>query len=49
MQAHKHTKEPLTKYGYFAVPAYLLAYSLIATIVWLGVGFDLVRQRKQKW
>ncbi len=47
--AHKHTREPLKKYGLFVIPAYLLLYSLLASTVLIGVFIDLARGKKQRW
>ncbi|HLC62762.1 MAG TPA: glycosyltransferase [Candidatus Nanoarchaeia archaeon] len=47
--AHKHTKEPLRKYGLITIPAYLLSYSILAGIAIIGVFYDLARGKVQKW
>lgn len=47
--AHKYTKEKWTKHGKVTVPAYLILYSLLISIVWIGIFIDFVRGRIQKW
>jgi biofilm PGA synthesis N-glycosyltransferase PgaC len=47
--AHKHTKEPMTRYGLITIPAYLVSYSILAFIALVGVAFDLARGKVQKW
>ena len=47
--AHKHTKEPLRKYGLITIPAYLICYSILASIAIISVFFDLARGKIQKW
>ncbi len=47
--AHRHTKEPLTRYGLVAIPSYLFLYSTLAFVALAGVAFDLIRGKVQKW
>ena len=47
--SYNYTREKIFKEGYFAVPAYLILYSMLASWVWLGVIFDLIRGKTQKW
>ena len=47
--AHKHTREPLKKHGYITIPAYMIAYSILAALAILSVFFDLARGKVQKW
>lgn len=47
--AHKHNREKWTARGRITVPAYLFLYSLLVSIVWIGIFFDFVRGKIQKW
>lgn len=47
--AYTYTKEKVFKYGFFSVPAYILAYGLLASIIWTTVFIDLLRGKKQRW
>jgi cellulose synthase/poly-beta-1,6-N-acetylglucosamine synthase-like glycosyltransferase len=47
--AHRHTKEPMTRYGIVVIPSYLFFYSILAFTALVGVAFDLVRGKVQKW
>jgi hypothetical protein len=47
--AHIYTKESWKSRGRLAVPAYLILYSFLLTIVWVGIAFDFMRGKIQKW
>jgi len=47
--AYHYTKEKVFRYGFVSVPIYILAYGLLASIVWLTVFVDLLRGKKQRW
>ncbi|MFH1511333.1 MAG: glycosyltransferase family 2 protein [Candidatus Woesearchaeota archaeon] len=47
--AHSHSGESWIKHGKLTVPAYLLMYSLLVSIVWIGILFDFLRGKIQKW
>ncbi|MDP7116514.1 MAG: glycosyltransferase family 2 protein [Candidatus Woesearchaeota archaeon] len=47
--AHQYTKESWKSRGRLAVPAYLVLYSMLLTIVWVGIAFDFLRGKVQKW
>ena len=47
--AHKNTKEKIFKYGLWSIPAYIISYSLLASLVWLSVFIELLINRVQKW
>lgn len=47
--AHRYTRESFTRYGFVVVPAYLVLYAFLASIIWVGVTFDLARGKIQKW
>tara|TARA_Y100000310_G_scaffold105082_2_gene103462 strand:+ start:848 stop:2104 length:1257 start_codon:yes stop_codon:yes gene_type:complete len=47
--AHIYTKESWKSRGRLAVPAYLVLYSILLTLVWMGIAFDFMRGRIQKW
>lgn len=47
--AHKHTNEPINRYGFVGIVSYLLLYSVLAFIVLVGVAFDLIRGNIQRW
>jgi len=44
-----YTNERFFKQGFFRFIVYLLLYSFIIGFVWLGVFFDLIRGKTQKW
>ena len=49
--SHKYSNEKIFK-GIVSIPSvifYLVVYSLFLGIVWLGIGFDLISGRIQKW
>lgn len=39
----------VTKYGIFPFLGYLVLYFFILGIIWIGIIFDLVRGRRQRW
>ncbi|MEM4244706.1 MAG: glycosyltransferase [Candidatus Nanoarchaeia archaeon] len=47
--AHKHTREPMTRYGLITIPSYLFFYSVLAFFALVGVAYDLIRGNVQKW
>lgn len=47
--AHRYTNETWTKQGKFTVPVYLILYSTLLSIVWIGIAIDLIRGKIQKW
>lgn len=47
--AHSQSKESWIRHGKITVPAYLLMYSLLVSIVWMGILFDFLRGKIQKW
>ncbi len=47
--AYRYTKEKVFRYGFLSVPAYIFAYGLLASFVWLTVFLDLVRGKRQQW
>lgn len=47
--SHKFTRESLKRYGYLTIILYLFTYSILMAIMWVGVIFDLIFKRKQKW
>jgi len=50
LYAYKFTREKVFKYGFITVPAYVILYGFMASIVWCGVFFDLLFKRKKlKW
>lgn len=50
VKAHKKTNEKgITRHGIFSFIAYLAFYFFILGIVWIGILFDFVRGKKQRW
>jgi cellulose synthase/poly-beta-1,6-N-acetylglucosamine synthase-like glycosyltransferase len=47
--AHKYNNEKFTKRSLISVPAYLIFYSFLASFALVGVFFDLLRGKVQKW
>tara|TARA_Y100000310_G_scaffold295904_1_gene327702 strand:- start:11721 stop:12968 length:1248 start_codon:yes stop_codon:yes gene_type:complete len=47
--SHRYTKETFGRYGYITIPSYLILYSILASIAWVTVVFDLLRNKKQQW
>ncbi len=47
--AFKYTEEMFTKRGLASTAVYMVIYPFFLSVVWLGVVFDLVRGKKQKW
>lgn len=47
--AHKHTRESVVRYGFIAIASYLLLYSVLAFFAIVGVAFDLLRGKVQRW
>lgn len=47
--AHKYNNEKFTKRSLVSIPAYLFLYSFLASFVLVGIFFDLLRGKVQKW
>ena len=47
--SYVYTKEKMIRHGYVTIPSYLILYSLLASIAWMGVLIDLIIKRKQNW
>ena len=43
------TNERLLKYGFLTITIYMLFYFLFLGAVWVGVFYDIIRQKKQQW
>ncbi len=43
------TNERLLKYGFLTITIYMLFYFLFLGAVWVGVFYDIIRQKKQRW
>jgi len=49
-KAHIRTNEKkITKYGVFSFLGYLVLYFFILGIIWIGIVFDLLMDKKQRW
>ena len=50
LYAYYYTRERIFKFGFLTVPAYIVLYGIMASIVWCGVFIDLIfRKSKLKW
>ena len=47
--SHRYSKESYLKKGLVPSFLFLAVYPLILSIIWLGVFFDVVRKKRQKW
>jgi peptidoglycan-N-acetylglucosamine deacetylase len=47
--AFKYTEEFFTKRGFTSTTMYMIIYPFFLSVIWLGVVFDLLRGKKQKW
>ena len=47
--SHDAHEEKLFKYGRFILPVYLAIYGMFVMMVWVGVLFDFIFKRHQKW
>lgn len=47
--AHKHTNEPINRYGWVGIISYMIMYSVLAFTALVGVAFDLLRGKVQRW
>jgi len=47
--AYKLTNEKVFKHGLFAVPGYMFLYGLLVSMIWIGVFFELLLGKVQKW
>tara|TARA_B100000315_G_C14015689_1_gene336557 strand:- start:85 stop:501 length:417 start_codon:yes stop_codon:yes gene_type:complete len=48
-RAHSITGERVMKYGMIPLMFYMAVYFFILGVVWLGVAYDLVRKKQQRW
>ncbi|MBT3865854.1 glycosyltransferase family 2 protein [Candidatus Woesearchaeota archaeon] len=49
LYAFKYTEESFTGRGFFSASLFMVIYPFFLSLVWLGVVFDLVRNKRQKW
>ena len=47
--AFRHTNETFSKKGLVSSATFMVIYPFFLSFVWMGVIFDLVRKKKQKW
>lgn len=47
--AFKYTEESFSSQGFFSASLFMVIYPFFLSLVWLGVVFDVVRNKKQKW
>ena len=48
-KAHVVVKEKLTQFGVLSIFFYFFLYFTILGLFWLGIAFDLIRGKVQKW
>tara|TARA_Y100000310_G_C19994436_1_gene495586 strand:- start:36 stop:455 length:420 start_codon:yes stop_codon:yes gene_type:complete len=49
-KSHKQTHEKnIMKYGVFSFLSYLFLYFFVLGTIWIGVVFDLIRGKRQRW
>ncbi|MFC1801165.1 glycosyltransferase [Nanoarchaeota archaeon] len=48
-KSHIINKEKVFRFGFIPLIFYLLMYFVILSLVWLGIAFDFVLARRQKW
>jgi cellulose synthase/poly-beta-1,6-N-acetylglucosamine synthase-like glycosyltransferase len=48
-RAHSLTGERILKYGMVPLVCYMFMYFFILGVVWIGVAFDLLRKKQQRW
>jgi poly-beta-1,6-N-acetyl-D-glucosamine synthase len=48
-KSHIKTKERVAKYGIFSFLGYLILYFFVLGIIWIGIVFDLLTGKKQRW
>ena len=49
LYAFKYTEESFSGRGFFSASLFMVIYPFFLSLVWLGVVFDLVRNKRQKW
>ena len=48
-KSHVSVNERVIKFGFFTFIVYLLLYFFILATMWIGIAFDLIIGKKQKW
>ena len=48
-KSHIKTKEKIFKFGSIPVIVYIFFYFLLLGVMWIGIVFDLVLRRRQRW
>lgn len=48
-KSHTMTNEKVVRHGLFSLVFYMVGYFLILGTMWLGITFDLIINRRQKW
>jgi len=48
-KSHIHTQEKVAKFGIFSLLIYLFFYFIILGLMWIGILFDMILGRTQKW
>ena len=48
-KSHTCTKEKILKYGFLRIDYYILIYLIVLGVMWIGIKFDVLIRRKQKW
>ncbi len=49
ISSHIYSKENYLRKGFFPSVLFLVIYPIFLALIWLGVLFDLVRKKKQRW
>jgi len=48
-KSHICTREKVSRFGFIPFIVYLFMYFIILGVFWIGISFDLVTRKKQKW
>lgn len=48
-KSHVSVNEKIVKFGWFSFAAYLFLYFFVLATMWIGIAFDLVTGKRQRW
>ncbi|MBN2458060.1 glycosyltransferase family 2 protein [Candidatus Woesearchaeota archaeon] len=48
-KSHTYTKERVFKFGKISLLMYMMVYFIVLGVMWIGITFDLLVGRKQRW
>jgi len=48
-KAHTHVKEKVTKYNLLPILIYIFTYFILLGVMWIGITFDMLLGKKQRW